>query len=304
MTRYLSGEWTAVVHDGLVALVDPATPPPAVTRLWEVAESGHGVHEALVALAEVTEGDLPSFALVELSRTGVLHAALRGDADVAIGSSAGMRARRGDASTWTEVTAHDVPAVTLRVVGQGGAGAPLPLVAGVVHAAEVTVTAEGWAPPQRSEEPAVEDHEGLTMVTGDLIRLREAARAAAPAVGHGGPAARPGGGRLLLSTGLVVPLDRTVLLGRAPQTGRVSATELPRLVTVPSPHQDISRTHARVRREGEHVVVTDLDSLNGVRVTPPGGAPRRLHPGEPTVVAPGDVVDLGDGVTFTVEHGA
>lgn len=303
MSRYLSGSWTAVVHDGLVALVDPRTPPAAVARLWEVADAGKGVHEALVALAEAAEGDLPSFALVALSQTGVLHAALRGDADVAIGSSAGMRARRGDASSWTEVTAHDVPAVTLRVVGQGGTGVPLPLVAGVVRAAEVTVTAKGWAPPPRSEETAVEDHEGLTMVTGDLIRLRAAARATAPAAAHPG-AVRQRAVRLLLSTGLVVPLDRTVLLGRAPQTGRVSATDLPRLVTVPSPHQDVSRTHARVRREGEHVVVTDLDSLNGVRVTPPGGAPRRLHPGEPTVVAPGDVVDLGDGVTFTVENGA
>jgi len=106
------------------------------------------------------------------------------------------------------------------------------------------------------------------------------------------------------ATGLVVPLDRTVLVGRAPQVGRVTAKDLPRLVTVPSPQLDISRTHAEVRQEGEHVVVTDLESLNGVRVTRPGTAPRRLHPGEPTVVARGEVVDLGDGVTFTVEGGA
>ena len=92
----------------------------------------------------------------------------------------------------------------------------------------------------------------------------------------------------------------TVIIGYDPGFAR----ELPRLVTVPSPTLDVSRTHAEVRLEGEHVVVTDLESLNGVRVLRPGAPARRLHPGEPTVVAPGETVDLGDGVTFTVDRDA
>ena len=109
--------------------------------------------------------------------------------------------------------------------------------------------------------------------------------------------------RIVLSTGLVVGLDRPVLIGRAPQVTRVANRELPRLVTVPSPQHDISRTHAEVRQEGDQVLVVDLESTNGVLVQQPGIGARRLHPGEPGVVACGEVVDLGDGVTFVVERG-
>jgi len=109
--------------------------------------------------------------------------------------------------------------------------------------------------------------------------------------------------RLVLSTGTVVSLERPVLLGRAPQVSRVGNAEMPRPVAVPSPTSDISRTHAQVRQDGDDVLVTDLHSTNGVLVIRPGAAPQRLHPGEPTVIGPDDVVDIGDGVTFRIEHG-
>lgn len=108
--------------------------------------------------------------------------------------------------------------------------------------------------------------------------------------------------QLVLNTGLIVALDRPVLLGRAPQAARVSSREMPRLVAVPSPQQDISRTHAEVRMDGDDVLVTDLDSTNGVHVLRPGGGARRLRPGEPRVLAPDETIDLGDGVTFVVER--
>jgi len=110
--------------------------------------------------------------------------------------------------------------------------------------------------------------------------------------------------RLVLSTGLVVELDRTVLIGRAPVVERVTNRDMPRLVTVPSPEQDISRTHAEVRLDGALVLVTDLHSTNGVQVGRPGEPARALVPGEPTPLGPDEVVDLGDDVTFTVERGA
>ena len=80
-------------------------------------------------------------------------------------------------------------------------------------------------------------------------------------------------------------------------------SQIPRLVTVASPNQDISRTHAEVRQEGDHVLVTDLRSTNGVLLLREGVGPQRLHPGDPTIVETGVVVDLGEGVTFVVEHG-
>jgi hypothetical protein len=161
--------------------------------------------------------------------------------------------------------------------------------------------------PVELEGASAEDHDGMTILSSDLVAIRDRLPAwaadDAPATFHApAPVAAPA--RIALSTGLVVDLDRAVLVGRAPQVSRVANRELPRLVTVPSPQQDISRTHAEVRTEGDLVLVTDLDSTNGVHVSRPGEGARRLHPGEPTVVEPGEVVDLGDGVTFVVERGA
>lgn len=156
-------------------------------------------------------------------------------------------------------------------------------------------------------DPLVDDHDGMTILSSDLARLRDRlptwTQDAVPGP-FATPEPAPLAARLVLSTGLVVALDRAVLLGRAPQVARVTNRELPRLVTVPSPNQDISRTHAEVRVDGDHVVVTDLDSTNGVHVSRPGEGVRRLHPGEPSVVGTDEVVDLGDGVTFTVERSA
>lgn len=161
--------------------------------------------------------------------------------------------------------------------------------------------------PDDPAEPGSDDHDGMTILSSDLARLRDRLPAWSqdPVPGpFPTPGSAPLPARMVLSTGLVVSLDRAVLLGRAPQVARVTNRELPRLVTVPSPNQDISRTHAEVRTEGEHVVVTDLDSTNGVHVSRPGEGVRRLHPGEPSVVGTDEVVDLGDGVTFTVERSA
>lgn len=107
--------------------------------------------------------------------------------------------------------------------------------------------------------------------------------------------------RIRLSTGLSVPLDRAILIGRAPAVSRVAARNLPRLVTVVSANQDISRTHAQVRVDGEDVLVTDLNSTNGMLLIEPGLPPRRLRSGEPTQLRLHAVVDLGDDLTFTLE---
>jgi len=161
-------------------------------------------------------------------------------------------------------------------------------------------------PEQPLGAASADDHDGLTILSSDLAAIRDQlpswAADEVPGPFRTPTAVEPA--RIVLSTGLVVTLDRAVLLGRAPQVARVTNRELPRLVTVPSPQQDISRTHAEVRVEGEHVLVTDLDSTNGVHVSRPGEGARRLHPGEASVVGAGEVVDLGDGVTFTVERGS
>ena len=129
---------------------------------------------------------------------------------------------------------------------------------------------------------SVDDHDGLTILSTDLAEIREQLPSWAADEVPGPfrvPAAASAPARLVLSTGLVVPLDRAVLLGRAPQVARVTNRELPRLITVPSPQQDISRTHAEVRVEGDHVVVTDLDSTNGIHVARAGRGRAASAPG-------------------------
>lgn len=149
-----------------------------------------------------------------------------------------------------------------------------------------------------SAEPAVEDR---TRVATDLDArraLRRAARATATR--------QPVGPRLWvdLSTGGTELLDRTVIVGRAPSATRVTGGDIPKLITMSTPNQDISRTHAQLAVEGGTVVVTDLHSSNGTFVTLPGRAPQKLRGGEPTTVIVGTVIDLGDGATLTLREEA
>jgi pSer/pThr/pTyr-binding forkhead associated (FHA) protein len=90
------------------------------------------------------------------------------------------------------------------------------------------------------------------------------------------------------------------LIGRAPIASASAAPE-PRLITI-ADDKDISRSHLRVAVDGDVVVVTDLASKNGTVVTLPGGSPRKLRGGDPTVVLPGTLIDLGGGVTFWVRE--
>jgi hypothetical protein len=110
--------------------------------------------------------------------------------------------------------------------------------------------------------------------------------------------------RLLISNGDVVDVDRAVVIGRAPEARRYNATEEPRLVTVPSPHLEISSTHIEIRpgSGADHgsAVVTDLGSTNGTVLVQPGLGPEDLSPGVTVQLIPGALIDLGDGVTIQV----
>lgn len=97
-----------------------------------------------------------------------------------------------------------------------------------------------------------------------------------------------------LPSGDTIALDLPVLIGRRPAPQRVDSGAEPRLVTVPSPTQEVSSTHVRIEQSGDAVVVTDLRSTNGTVVTGPTGA-RRLRPGESSVVLAGARVEIGDG---------
>ena len=163
----------------------------------------------------------------------------------------------------------------------------------------------GSAPAAPAAEPAPElaalgDHDGETIAVADLRAMRQAQREQYEST-ENVPPRLPPQGRIRLSTGRVVELERPVVIGRRPKSTRTTGAELPTLIAVDSPDQDISRSHVEIRTESEHVLVTDLDTTNGTVLLRGGQEPVRLHPGEPTMVVSGDVLDIGDGVTIAFE---
>ncbi|HEV7204982.1 MAG TPA: FHA domain-containing protein [Jatrophihabitans sp.] len=114
-------------------------------------------------------------------------------------------------------------------------------------------------------------------------------------------APRPSLGVLMLSTGDTVPLDRDVVLGRAPFHVDSNARSRPHLVQLTSPGNDISRSHVRVSLEGWHVQVVDLGSTNGTVVTLPGQSPVRLRAHDPFTIVAGTVIDIADEVEVRFE---
>jgi hypothetical protein len=111
---------------------------------------------------------------------------------------------------------------------------------------------------------------------------------------------------LVFSTGDVVLVDRTVLVGRAPEARRFASHDQPHVVSVPSPQQEISSTHLEIRpgAGADHgsAIATDLGSTNGTVLAQPGLEPEELKPGIAVSLVPGAVLDLGDGVTIQVTN--
>ncbi|MFE6736614.1 FHA domain-containing protein [Microbacterium sp. NPDC057650] len=164
-------------------------------------------------------------------------------------------------------------------------------------------------PPVPPAPPAPGDHDGATISLAQLRAMRgEGAVPPLPPAPVVPDAATEvldvpvsGRGRIRMSTGQVVELDRPVIIGRRPRSTRASGDNLPHLIAVDSPQQDISRSHLEIRPEAGSCVVIDLHTTNGSTLLRTGADPVRLHPGEQNVVVSGDTVDLGDGVTITFE---
>jgi hypothetical protein len=167
-------------------------------------------------------------------------------------------------------------------------------------------SAFGAAASAPATQQTLGDHDGLTVMSGDLRAMREAASGAAPQQPtplfgdvHR-PAQAEAGFALQLPDGRTEPIDGMVVVGRAPSVSKIAGDRVPRLVTVDSVEHDISRNHVQLTIEGGTVVVTDLHSRNGTLIALPGKAPQKLRAGEPTSVIAGTVIDLGSGVTLGV----
>jgi hypothetical protein len=114
--------------------------------------------------------------------------------------------------------------------------------------------------------------------------------------------ARPRLGRMRVSTGALVDLDQSLVIGRQPSVSRVQGGVMPRLVQVSSPSGDISRSHVEVRLEGWHVMLCDMKATNGTVLVREGQQPRRLAQNEMAILLDGDIAELGDDVSLRFEE--
>jgi hypothetical protein len=182
------------------------------------------------------------------------------------------------------------------------------------------------------------DHDGETVMKSDLAGLGTAPQAPAPAGGndvntgpmvlarvcphgHANPPThsqcagcgmalasdavqvrRPRLGRVRVSTGELIDLDQSLVIGRQPSVSRVQGGGMPRLVQVASPSGDISRSHVEVRLEGWHVMLCDLKATNGTVLVREGQPPRRLAQNEMAILLDGDIAELGDDVSLRFEE--
>ncbi|MDO4258562.1 MAG: FHA domain-containing protein [Actinomycetaceae bacterium] len=104
---------------------------------------------------------------------------------------------------------------------------------------------------------------------------------------------RPTGAiRLVFDDGTRYDLVDTLLVGRAPvAAGRWAQAST---YSISDPERAISKTHLALSVRDGQLHVTDLDSVNGTRLSAPTGEERKLTPGTPEVAAPGSFIIFGN----------
>ncbi len=194
--------------------------------------------------------------------------------------------------------------VPLEAAAPGEPDADQPLTFGAPTDQDSPPTGEQPAVVDPGDDPddpdaALDDHDGQTTVgpaADAFVRPGIPGQELAPAV-----VSRPVA-TLVFSTGDVVDVDRTIIVGRAPEARRFASSDQPHTVTVASPHHEISSTHLEIRpgAGADHgsAVVTDLGSTNGTVLVQPGLPPEDLQAGIAMSLIPGAILDLGDGVTI------
>ena len=116
--------------------------------------------------------------------------------------------------------------------------------------------------------------------------------AAKPAAGANGPHTG-----LLLDTGQSIPVDRTIVLGRAPSP--VSPGDVP--IPVDDQTRSLSRTHVRITPTASGISIVDMNSANGTRARTPNGRTHTLVPGQPLELPLNSQLLLGERLISVVD---
>ncbi|RFA19416.1 FHA domain-containing protein [Subtercola boreus] len=312
--RYQPGGWFGLVsNSGLVLLPDQLS-EDQLLAVWTTLEEGSGlagILDALTTAFGLRLSSVPSFAIAIFDDRD-LRIAVRGEVFVDIveridGQDVASELSGEAVTTWTEKAVRSPVSVSVRIEPEPGPLSPtLPISQGVVLASWMTATFYGalddghndWDDEERTDEPehdrTEDDYDGATMTAAQLRAMQQ------PVADSRADALPPAStARIDVSTGESFRLDGPIIIGRRPQALRVAPDEIPKLVSVPSPEQDISRSHLEIRVEGEEVVVRDLDTVNGSVLRRQGSAPSQLESGGSTRVLSNDVIDIGDGVSVT-----
>lgn len=106
------------------------------------------------------------------------------------------------------------------------------------------------------------------------------------------PPAAPGRYALSFSTGEIVSVTGTGLVGRRPITQPGETVD--QLVAIGDPARSVSKTHLEFGIEGGELWICDRYSGNGTVAHPLGGPARQCEPGRRYRVTRGTRVDIGD----------
>lgn len=102
---------------------------------------------------------------------------------------------------------------------------------------------------------------------------------------------------LLLDTGQSIPVNRTIVLGRAPAPQRATDSPIP----VEDQTRSLSRTHVRIAPSEGGITIEDLNSANGTRARSPNGQTHTLVPGQPIELPMNSQLLLGERLISVVD---
>lgn len=302
------------MSDRAVAIVD-APPASAAATAWEALLFDPAApSDPFDPLAALDDDTLTAFVLVEATPSGTL-VVRHGDAAVTIHD----RPWASDEHTATTLVGLDDP-VTVSLEPTDEAPTGQWVTRGVVAAGAVVV---GRLQPPAAARPTTTNPvvQILDDIDADFGNLLFQAPAPAPAaqpttapsepsepaetVAAAAPAAdddpKPGTAAffhtdaiardavLRTSDGRTFPVTTPIVFGRRPPDSPIGG-QTPQVVVVDDTL--ISRHHATALVVDGRLVVVDEGSTNGMWVTPPGGAPERCTPNQPTEVPPGAMINI------------
>ena len=102
---------------------------------------------------------------------------------------------------------------------------------------------------------------------------------------------------LLLDTGQSIPVNRTIVLGRAPSPQRATDSPIP----MEDQTRSLSRTHVRIAPSEGGITIEDLNSANGTRARSPNGQTHTLVPGQPIELPMNSQLLLGERLISVVD---